>query len=114
MGSITNQFLPVQLEEPNPPFPKVLRTTFGKIKDMTHPLFQRMGKELDAQLSMVPIYRYWKVKPPGRGLTHPLELCRRRARARRAKLPRAQDGPRLDVDHPPLLPGPRQRPRLLE
>ena len=32
--------------------------------DITHPLFQKYGKELDSELAQVPVYRYWTVKPP--------------------------------------------------
>ncbi len=38
-------------------------TNFGKIHDATHPLFRRYPRELDAQLSQVPVYRYWPVTP---------------------------------------------------
>ena len=38
--------------------------TFGKVTDVTHPLFQRYGKEFDSQLAQMPVYRYWAVKPP--------------------------------------------------
>lgn len=37
--------------------------TFGKVADLTHPLFEQHGKELAAQLGLVPIYRYWNVVP---------------------------------------------------
>ncbi len=66
-GPITNQFMPAQLTEPKPPYPGLLKTTFGKILDKTHPLFESMGKDLDAALSQAPVYRYWSVKPVGEG-----------------------------------------------
>ncbi len=38
-------------------------TTFGKMSDATHPLFSSYPKELDAVLSVVPVYRYRQVAP---------------------------------------------------
>ncbi len=37
--------------------------TFGKVADLTHPLFDQHGKELAAQLGLVPVFRYWNVVP---------------------------------------------------
>ena len=45
--------------------------TFGKVANITHPLFQRYGKDLDTVLAMVPVYRYWPIKQPVEG-THTL------------------------------------------
>jgi len=36
---------------------------FGKITDITHPLFDTYGKDLAAELALVPVVRYWKVTP---------------------------------------------------
>ncbi len=37
--------------------------TFGKVADLTHPLFDPIGKDLAAQLGLVPIFRRWNVSP---------------------------------------------------
>ncbi len=37
-------------------------TTFGKVTDITHPLFQKYGQDLDAQLVQVPVYHHWDLK----------------------------------------------------
>jgi hypothetical protein len=60
-GPIPAQLLPAQLVSTSP-----LReeTTFGKLTEFTHPLFQLYGNEIAGQLSQVPIYQYWKVKIP--------------------------------------------------
>ncbi len=53
-----SQLLPAQLDQPGPR----RDTTFGKVADVTHPLFQKYGRDLDAQLAQVPIYRHWGLK----------------------------------------------------
>jgi hypothetical protein len=54
------QFLPAQLEtRSKAPRPS---TTIGKLVNITHPIFERYGKDLDTMLSLVPVYRYWPVK----------------------------------------------------
>ena len=60
-GPTASQILPAQLE---PNRPTKGETTFGKVADVTHPLFQRYAAEIDPQLALVPVYRYWSVKPP--------------------------------------------------
>ncbi len=62
-NSIASQFLPAQLEDR----PKNLRVdmTFGKVVDITHPLFVRYGKAFDSLLTQVPVYNYWPVKADG-------------------------------------------------
>lgn len=61
---IANQLLPAQLEERS----KAVRAaTFGKVANITHPLFQRYGKDLDSMLSFVPVFRYWPIKQPVEG-----------------------------------------------
>ncbi len=60
-GPTASQILPAQLE-PNPPSKG--ETSFGKVADVTHPLFQRYAAEIDPQLALAPVYRYWSVKPP--------------------------------------------------
>ena len=65
-------------------------TTFGKVADVTHPLFQQYGKDLDTQLAQVPVYRYWGVKarPARRGGPHAPELTptgRRRCSSGRSR-----------------------------
>jgi hypothetical protein len=59
-GTIPSQLLPAQLENRHDP-PE--STTLGKIADITHPLFQRDGKDLDSQLAQVLVYHYWTLKP---------------------------------------------------
>ncbi len=66
-NSIANQVLPAQLEDRPKAMPA--QATFGKVANITHPLFQRYGKDLDSMLGMVPIYRYWPVKQPAEGRT---------------------------------------------
>ena len=57
---IASQLLPAQLaERPKTAQPQ---TTFGKVANITHPLFQRYGKDLDSMLAQVPVYSYWPVK----------------------------------------------------
>ena len=60
-GPTASQLLPAQLD---PSRPTKGETTFGKIEDATHPLFQRYAKEIGTQLALVPVYRYWVVTPP--------------------------------------------------
>jgi len=60
-GPTASQLLPAQLEPNRAPKGE---TTFGKVADVTHPLFQRFAKEIDPLLALVPVYRYWAVKPP--------------------------------------------------
>ena len=60
-GPTASQLLPAQLE---PNMQAKGETTFGKVADVTHPLFQLYAKEIDPQLALVPVYRYWTVKPP--------------------------------------------------
>jgi len=68
-GSIAAQLLPGQLDAPFAP-PGEAGTTFGKIADATHPIFDRFLKEIDDQFAVTPIYKYWKLQPspPGRTL----------------------------------------------
>ena len=66
-GAIAGQLMPAALERVVALQPD---TTIGKITDVTHPLFQKYGRDLGTQLSQVPIYRYWGVKaqdPPVEG-----------------------------------------------
>jgi hypothetical protein len=58
---VASQLLPAQLAD-RPKDPKET-TTFGKVGDITHPLFERYGKEFDAMLSQIPVYNYWPVTP---------------------------------------------------
>ncbi len=57
-GDIPGQLLPAQIERTGPR----ADTTFGSIADITHPLFQKYGRDLAQELSQVPVYRYWGVK----------------------------------------------------
>jgi hypothetical protein len=60
-GTIPAQLLPAQLEK-HQAAPGT--TSLGKVADITHPLFQRYGKDVDSQLAQVPVYRYWALKLP--------------------------------------------------
>jgi hypothetical protein len=60
-GTTASQLLPAQLQEPHT---AKAESSFGKVADVTHPLFQRFAKEFEAQLALIPVYRYWVVKPP--------------------------------------------------
>jgi hypothetical protein len=57
---LPGQLLPAQLEKVIEPRPS---TIIGKVTDITHPLFQKFGQDLDAKLHEVPVYRYWGLKP---------------------------------------------------
>jgi hypothetical protein len=66
-GAIAGQILPAPLDRIVIARPE---TSIGKVVDVTHPLFQKYGRDLDAQLAQVPIYRYWGIKaqdPPVEG-----------------------------------------------
>jgi hypothetical protein len=52
--------VPATLDKKTNPVPK---TTFGKVHDYTHPLFNRYAKELEPVLSQVPVWHYWAVAP---------------------------------------------------
>jgi hypothetical protein len=56
---IAAQLLPAMLDKDEK---AKANLTFGKA-DTTHPLFQQYAKELGADLSGVPIFRFWAVKP---------------------------------------------------
>jgi hypothetical protein len=56
---IPGQLLPAQLERV---FAPETKTIIGKVVDVTHPLFQKYYRDLDAKLSEVPVYRYWRLK----------------------------------------------------
>jgi hypothetical protein len=57
---ITSQFLPAQLgEKPHPARPG---TTVAKLANLTHPLFEREGKDMMSMFSHVPVYKYWPVR----------------------------------------------------
>ncbi len=64
-NSIASQVLPAHLAEKSKTAPA--QSTFGKVANITHPLFQRYGKDLDSMLAMVPVYHYWPVKEPTEG-----------------------------------------------
>jgi hypothetical protein len=59
-GSTAARFLPAaldrvsELKEP---------TTFGRVAEITHPLFARYAKDLNAMLGQIPVSRYWLVTP---------------------------------------------------
>jgi hypothetical protein len=63
-GPTASQLLPAQLDQVASPKSEI---TFGKIADVTHPLFQRFAKEFEAQLALIQVYRYWRLKPPPQG-----------------------------------------------
>ena len=58
-GPGASQVVPATLEKPIRPADPLV---FGKL-DPDHPLFRRYGKDLPADLSGVPIYRYWTIAP---------------------------------------------------
>ncbi|MDR3633104.1 MAG: BatA domain-containing protein [Isosphaeraceae bacterium] len=59
-GPNASQVVPAKLErKSNPEKP----TTFGKVNDFTHPLFTRYAQNIEADLSQVPVRRYWHVVP---------------------------------------------------
>jgi hypothetical protein len=60
-GPIASQVLPAQLGEVKSP---KADATFGKIADVTHPLFQTYVKDFEPQLALIPVYRYWEIKLP--------------------------------------------------
>ena len=55
-----SQLLPRQLAEKwhiaNPP------TNMGNVANLTHPLFERYGRDWASMLAEVPVYKYWPVK----------------------------------------------------
>src|SRR5579883_576323 len=59
-GTIPAQLLPGQLDRIQAPPGSI---TLGKVTDITHPVFQKYGKDLDSQLAQVPVYKYWALKP---------------------------------------------------
>jgi hypothetical protein len=88
--TIPAQILPAQLGKPKTPSPE---SSFGKVKDITHPLFSSYGKEFDSELAQVPVFRYWTVIPP----PQPIEGARPLlsfANADPALIERAFKGPR--------------------
>jgi hypothetical protein len=58
-----SQLLPAQLADSphnaNPP------TNMGNVMNLTHPLFERYGKDLASMLAQVPVYRYWPLRGAG-------------------------------------------------
>src|SRR5262249_45554623 len=63
-GQIASQVLAAGLEQVKPAGKE---TTFGKLSDVTHPLFESYAKEIEPMLALVPVYRYWSVKPSEAG-----------------------------------------------
>ncbi len=59
-GPNASQLLPATLEKPANP---KSTTTFGKVADFSHPLFNRYARELEPALSQVPVSHYWAVAP---------------------------------------------------
>lgn len=59
-GRTASQAMPAVLEQIKR---APAETHFGKVADVTHPLFERYHKEIEPLLAQVPIYRYWSVKP---------------------------------------------------
>lgn len=66
-GPIPSQILPAQLDAPVPTAAKT--ETFGQVADVTHPLFGRYAEEIDPQLAVMPVYKYWKLKTAEAGRT---------------------------------------------
>ena len=59
-GTTAKEVMAATLEQVRP---APADTHFGKVTDVTHPLFERYDKELEPLLSVIPIYRYWSIKP---------------------------------------------------
>jgi len=38
--------------------------TFGRISDLTHPLFRAYPRQLSEMLTQIPVYHYWSITPP--------------------------------------------------
>ena len=68
-NSIAPQLLAAQLGDR--PKAASAGATFGKVGNISHPLFKDYGKDLDTVLAMSPVYRYWPVKEQVKG-THVL------------------------------------------
>ena len=66
-GPIPAQLLPAQLDAPVATAPKT--ATFGQVADVTHPLFGRYAEEIDPQLAVMPVYKYWRLKTAEAGRT---------------------------------------------
>ena len=64
-NSIAGQLLPAQLADQ--PKSAAAGATFGKVSNITHPLFQKYGKDLDTVLALIPVFRYWPVKQQVQG-----------------------------------------------
>jgi hypothetical protein len=63
---IPNKLLPAQLgDRPHTAKPP---TTMGNVVNLTHPLFERYGKDLASMLTGIPVYRYWPLRQPESGL----------------------------------------------
>jgi len=60
-GTTATQVMPAQLTEQQAAPGGA--STFGKILDATHPLFEKFLKEFDEQFAVMPVYRYWKLTP---------------------------------------------------
>jgi hypothetical protein len=59
-GPTASQVLAATLDQVHP---RSAETHFGKVADVTHPLFERYVKQIEPLLAQVPVYRYWSVKP---------------------------------------------------
>lgn len=63
-GPSASPLIPGSLVKRQNPIPK---TTFGKVHDFTHPLFnnyaQKYAKKMQEDLSQIAVYRYWSVAP---------------------------------------------------
>jgi len=42
---------------------KPKNTSFGRVSDLTHPLFSQYSKQITEMLSQVPVYQYWQIDP---------------------------------------------------
>lgn len=57
---VASQLIPGSLIKKESP----KETSFGKIADLTHPLFRSYPRQLGEMLSQIPIYHYWGITPP--------------------------------------------------
>ncbi len=84
----------------------------GKVTNLTHPLFERYGKDLASMLAQVPVYKYWPVQAAGEGTRTLVSY----ADGAPALLERTFKGPKvgqgLALDHAAVAPaGSRRRAR---
>ncbi len=68
-SDIATQLLPAELGTKKL---AAAETTFGKVSDISHPVFERGGKDLATNLGVAPVFRYWTVKQNEGNAVHTL------------------------------------------